>query len=85
MAAADDEIDLEKARLDPALVFTSPARLCESPKLSKEEKIELLQRWADDARELEIAEDEGMAGGESSLLNQILDSLESLGGSYKTG
>ena len=75
MAAADDEIDLEKARLDPALVFASPARLCESPKLSKEEKIELLQRWADDARELEIAEDEGMAG-ELDVLKQRLSGIE---------
>jgi hypothetical protein len=85
MAEDDGDIDLEKARLDPGSVFVSPEKLCESSRLSKEEKVELLQRWAEDARELEIADDEGMSGGELSLLDRVLTSLESLGGSFDTG
>ena len=79
MSEADDEMDLEKARLDPGSVFASPEQLCESPGLSREQKIDLLQRWAEDARELEVAEEEGMGGGESSLLSRILTALDSLG------
>jgi hypothetical protein len=79
MSEAGDELDLEKARLDPGSVFASPEQLCESPGLSREQKIDLLQRWAEDARELEVAEEEGMGGGESSLLSRILTALDSLG------
>jgi len=85
MAGDDVEIDLEQARLDPGSVFASPEQLRESSILSKEEKIDLLQRWAEDARELDIADDEGMSGGELSLLDRVLASLESLGGSFDTG
>lgn len=85
MTKADDEMDLETARLDPGSVFKSPEELCESPGLSREQKIDLLQRWADDARELDVAEAEGMGGGETSILAQILTALDSLGGSRGTG
>ena len=78
------DIDLAQARLDPASVFTSPEELCESAGLSRTEKINLLQRWADDARELEVAEAEGMGGGETSLLARILTALTSLGETNST-
>jgi hypothetical protein len=85
MTKADDEMDLETARLDPGSVFTSPEELCESPGLSREQKIDLLLRWAEDARELDVAEAEGMGGGETSTLAQILSALDSLDESYNTG
>jgi hypothetical protein len=73
-------MDIDKARLDPGSVFESPEELCAHPGLSREQKIEILQRWAYDARELDIAEEEGMGGGESSLLARILAALDSLAG-----
>jgi hypothetical protein len=85
MTQADDDMDLETARLNPGSVFTSPEELREFPGLSREQKIDLLQRWAEDARELEVAESEGMGGGETSLLGQILSALDSLGVSHDTG
>ena len=85
MTKADDEMDLETARLDPGAVFTSPEELCESPGLSREQKVDLLQRWAEDARELDVAESEGMGGGETSLFARILSALDSLGVSYGRG
>jgi hypothetical protein len=85
MKQAADDMDLETARLNPGAVFTSPEELRESPGLSREQKIDLLQRWAEDARELEVAESEGMGGGETSLLGQILSALDSLGVSHDTG
>ena len=85
MNRPDVNIDLENARLDPGSVFMSPEELCDSPGLSMKVKIDLLQRWADDARELDVAEAEGMAGGETSLLARILTALNSLGDSDGTG
>jgi len=85
MTQAADEMDLETARLNPGSVFTSPEELRESPGLSREQKIDLLQRWAEDARELEVAESEGMGGGETSLFARILLALDSLGVSYGSG
>jgi hypothetical protein len=85
MTKADNELDLETARLDPGSVFTSPEELCKSPGLSRELKIDLLQRWAEDARELDVAEAEGMGGGETSILGRILSALDSLGESYGAG
>jgi len=85
MNRPDVNIDLENARLDPGSVFMNPEELCDSPGLSMKVKIDLLQRWAEDARELEVAESEGMGGGETSLFARILLALDSLGVSYGTG
>jgi len=84
MNRPDVNIDLENARLDPGSVFMSPEELCDSPGLSMKVTIDLLQRWAEDARELEVAESEGMAGGKTSLLARILTALNSLGDSDGT-
>jgi hypothetical protein len=76
------EIDLEKARLDPGSVFSSPEELNDHPGLTKEQKIEILRRWAYDASELAVAEEEGMTGGETSLLARVLEVLNALTGGY---
>ena len=75
-------LDLEKARLDPGSVFSSPEELRDHPGLTREQKIEILRRWAYDASELSVAEEEGMVGGESSHLARILSVLDSLAGGY---
>lgn len=67
MMKKDKEPDLERARLDPASVFGTPERLIAHEGLSRDEKIELLRRWAYDVSELEVAEEEGMVGGESTV------------------
>lgn len=77
-----DEIDLEKARLDPGSVFSSPEELKDHPGMTREQKIEILRRWAYDASELAVAEEEGMTGGEVSLLARVLESLNALTGGY---
>jgi hypothetical protein len=64
-------VDLAKARLDPGAVFASPETLRDHPDLDRDQKVELLRRWAYDARELSTAEEEGMGGGEGSLLDRI--------------
>lgn len=84
MTDRDTEIDLEKARLDPGSVFGSPAALCDHAGLTREQKIELLRRWAYDASELGVAEEEGMGDGETSLTAQILSALDDLTDGYDT-
>ena len=78
MSNNEEKIDFEKARLDPGSVFTSPEALCDHPVLTREQKIEILRRWAYDASELAVAEEEGMVGGESTLVSRVLSALNSL-------
>jgi hypothetical protein len=82
MTANKDEIDFEKARLDPGSVFADPEALRDHGGLTREQKIELLRRWAYDASELAVAEEEGMTGGEPSQLSGILAVLHAMTGGY---
>jgi hypothetical protein len=82
MTESEGELDLEKAQLDPGSAFSSPEELRDHPGLTREQKIGILRRWAYDASELAVAEEEGMVGGESSHLARILSVLDSLTGGY---
>lgn len=82
MIGSEVVIDLEKARLDPGSVFSSPEALRDHRGLTREQKIEILRRWAYDASELAVAEEEGMIGGEPSQLARVLSVLDSLTGGY---
>lgn len=56
---------------NPASNFKTPTTLVESKVLSPDEKGEALKNWAEDAQRLSVAADEGMTGGERSLLPEI--------------
>ena len=81
-AEGRNEIDLNQAMLDPGSVFASPEALRDQRGLTREQKIEILRRWAYDARQLSVAEEEGMMGGESSPLAEVLSVLDSLASGY---
>ena len=70
--------DLERALLDPTAVFEMPEEVLKRDDLSSEQKTAILQRWAYDARELEVAEEEGMRDGEPDLLDRVLRALGEL-------
>lgn len=72
-------IDLQKALFDPASVFTHPHEVVTHPELTRDQKIDILRRWAYDAKELETAADENMDGGTEDRLNDILTALHELG------
>lgn len=75
-----DATDYERALLDPSAVFRHPAEIVASRELARHEKIAVLRRWEYDARELAVAEEENMGGGENAaLLDQILEALRLLG------
>lgn len=82
MSADEVEVDFEKALLDPGSVFATPEQLRDYFGLRQEQKIEILRRWAYDASELAVAEEEGMVGGEPSQLARILVALHALTGGY---
>jgi hypothetical protein len=74
-------IDMNKALTNPSAVFKRPQELVENNDLSREQKIDVLRRWEYDARELQVADEEGMAPADPQpvVLDGILDALRSLG------
>jgi hypothetical protein len=73
-----NKMDFEKVKLDPAAVFKSPQEVVSSQELSREQKIEILRRWEQDARLLEVADEESMAGPQPKLLQPIREALHAL-------
>ena len=72
-------VDIDKALVDPALVFKAPEEVVADNELSREQKIKILQRWEYDVRELQVAEEEGMEGPQPVTLGVVLRALRTLG------
>jgi hypothetical protein len=72
----DTAIDLEKAKLDPGSVFSSPADVLEAHGLSVEDRKVILLRWEDDAEALLRATEEGMPPVETRAPAEILRSVQ---------
>lgn len=69
-----DQVDVERALLNPAAVFAAPLDVARHPRLTQQEKLGILQRWEWDARLIEAAQAEGMpATGEPSQLDEVLE------------
>lgn len=64
--------DLIRALLDSASTSATPEAVLRSSDLSKEQKLEILRRWACDALETAVAEGEGRSGGESSRRDAVM-------------
>ena len=79
-----DEERLKKAILDPPSVFRTPAAVLSESTLSPDQKAEILRRWAYDACEVDVAEEEGMPGQDGVSLQQILKALQELTGEIHT-
>jgi len=73
--------DIEKALLNPAMVFKNPQEVVESNDLSPEQKIEILRRWEYDVRELQVADEESMTAPkpEAVTLDMVLKALHAVG------
>jgi hypothetical protein len=74
----EGKMDLEKAKLNPAAVFNSPQEVVSNRELSREQKIQILQQWEQDARLMEVAEEENMPGPQPKLLQPIRKALHAL-------
>jgi hypothetical protein len=53
----ENRMDFEKAKLNPAAVFKSPQEVVSNQELSREQKIEILKQWEQDARLMDVAEE----------------------------
>ena len=71
-------LDYEKALLDPASIFDGPEEVLEQSDLTKEQQIEILKRWAYDASEVAVAEEEGMTGDSPLILQRVMDALDKI-------
>jgi len=58
--------------------FSHPMDIVESDILSKDEKIEALNAWEEDARRLSVATAEGMSGGEPSRMIDVAEAKTAL-------
>lgn len=72
-------IDYNQAVADPTASFDSPADVLTAVSLTHEQKVEILRRWEADARELMVASDENMGGGEPPRLDEVHSALRELG------
>ncbi|TNJ40812.1 hypothetical protein [Phaeobacter sp. B1627] len=75
-----DQDRREKALQDPSSVYAEPAEILADDRLAREEKIEILRRWEYDAREISVAEEEGLPVGNGENLKKILLALQELVG-----
>jgi len=75
-------VNLERAKIDPSSVFDKPRDVLKEGALTREQKIDILRRWAYDEREMAVAEEENMQSANkepNSTLDEILKSLLELG------
>jgi hypothetical protein len=71
---------LDQAGHDPSATFATPAAVVGREDLSRPQKIEILRRWEQDARALEVAAEENMGGERTgSVLQQVREALRALG------
>lgn len=68
--------DLRRATLDPRSEFGTPENVLEDLRLDWGAKHAVLKIWEQDERQLAVAEDEGLAGGERSMLRRVLRALD---------
>ena len=75
---SQDEIGNTKTET-PHKHFESAHHVVHDSELSKEQKLQALHHLEQDARQLAIASSEGMSGGESTGLQEVLAAKEALG------
>jgi len=72
-------IDVNKAMLDPTMVFKDPKDVVANVELTRDQKIEILRSWEYDARQLEVAEEEaGMAVRRPDMFDRVVQALHML-------
>lgn len=75
MTAAKGPADLAAMMLDPYKFFEDPMAVTTCDKLSKTEKLSVLKAMEADARELAVAAEENMGGGEQRSLADVREAM----------
>ena len=73
-----DQVNLARARLNPASRFKRPMDVVKALGIWSDEKFSILAAWEADERALQRAEDEGMAGGEHAHQHRVQEALSRL-------
>lgn len=76
--------ELSTALTSPTAIFDEPDEVVRRRDLSRDQKIEILKRWELDARALQRATDESMAGGELPELDAVNKALLTLDAQDRT-
>ena len=78
-------VDFEAALVNPADHFGHPGDVVANRFLSQAQKARILKQWDLDARQLSVAEEENMAGGEESMVGRVSRALMALGETKEEG
>jgi hypothetical protein len=61
-----------EAKTNPTRYYRRPSEVVRDRRLNREEKLAILEAWELEARELSVASEENMSGGEPSLLQDVV-------------
>ncbi len=67
------------AAQSPTRFYSRPADVVADSRLSRTEKLSVLETWELDARALAVASEENMSGGEGDLLSEVVKARLALG------
>ena len=73
-----NEDELSRILNNPASVYHSPYEVLDDEQLNEHQKFHILRSWEQDERELAVADEEGMSGGERNILADILAAINHL-------
>jgi hypothetical protein len=68
-----------EAATNPTRFFKRPRQVVDDRRLTREQKLAVLNAWELEARELAVASEESMGGGENNLLQDVVDARLALG------
>ena len=72
------QVAVEKAIANPTRKFHAPDEVLQASHLKPLEKLTILKSWENEAHQLQAAENESMAGGESTRLHEIRKAIDHL-------
>ena len=70
--------DYDKALLTPAQVFDGPMQIVETQSLTAAQKLKVLKRWEADARDMVVASEESMTGGEPARFDEVREAIHDI-------
>jgi len=79
MSAETSQISLKEMLANPSKAFSHPSQVVSAEQLSHGDKVKVLKQWELDARLLQVASEEGMSGGEASMLADVKQAQDELG------
>jgi len=68
-----------EAKANPSRYYRRPSEVVRDRRLKRDEKLAILEAWELEARELAVAAEENMSGGEPSLLQDVVQARIDLG------